>query len=176
MALVLSGSTSGTITLDTAAVAGSNTITLPASTGTVVTSNAPASGNVIQVVQGVSTTENTTNSQSYVNTSLTASITPKFSTSKILVLINGSFGFTSAGTAGYNYYFGITRNSTLVYDGQGMINTGVNQLWMPGAIGYLDSPSTTSSTTYYLSYKIQPSGAGNARFNNGQITLLEVAA
>lgn len=43
MALVLSGSTSGTITLDTAAVAGSNTVTIPAATGTVMVSgNMPA--------------------------------------------------------------------------------------------------------------------------------------
>ena len=41
--IVLTGDTSGSITVAAPAVAGSNTLTLPASTGTVVTSNSPAS-------------------------------------------------------------------------------------------------------------------------------------
>jgi hypothetical protein len=43
-AVVISGDTSGSITLDAPAVAGSNTLTLPAATGTVIYSN--ASGNL----------------------------------------------------------------------------------------------------------------------------------
>ena len=41
--VVIAGNTSGTITLDAPLVAGSNTLTLPASTGTVLTSVSPAS-------------------------------------------------------------------------------------------------------------------------------------
>ena len=41
--VVLSGDTSGAITLSAPAVAGTNTITLPASTGTVLTSGSPQS-------------------------------------------------------------------------------------------------------------------------------------
>ena len=48
--VVISGDTSGAITLAAPSVAGTNTITLPASTGTVLTSGSPQSGGVIQVV------------------------------------------------------------------------------------------------------------------------------
>ena len=97
MSVVISGSSSGTITLDTPAVAGTNTITLPASTGTVVTTGSPASGSIIQVVGANNTMSNTTiTSTSAVTLGLTASITPKFSTSKIYVM--ATFSMTQDGS------------------------------------------------------------------------------
>ena len=54
--VVISGDTSGAITLAASAVAGTNTITLPASTGTVLTTGSPQSGGVIQVVSQTSST------------------------------------------------------------------------------------------------------------------------
>ena len=55
--IVLTGNTSGAITIAAPAVAGTNTLTLPASTGTVVTDTAPAVGGIIQVVNKVISTQ-----------------------------------------------------------------------------------------------------------------------
>ncbi|MEI6801241.1 MAG: hypothetical protein WCO04_18800, partial [Pseudomonadota bacterium] len=54
-------------------------------------------GAVLQVVNAVINTQYSTTSSSLVSTGMTASITPKFATSKILFI--GSF-YTRAGTAG----------------------------------------------------------------------------
>ena len=86
--LVLSGNTSGAITISAPSVAGTNTLTLPASTGTVLTTGSPQSGGVIQVVNGIYTTNvNITNTTTLTSTGIQASITPKFATSKIFILI-----------------------------------------------------------------------------------------
>ena len=61
MSIVLAGSTSGTITLQEPAVAGTNTISLPASTGTVaLTSALPASSQLCQAWGSYDFTSTTT--------------------------------------------------------------------------------------------------------------------
>ena len=72
-------------------------------------------GSVLQVVQGTYALGYTsTSSAAYVATNLTASITPKFSTSKILIIFNGNMYF-SAGTGAA--YTTIYRNSTNIASG-----------------------------------------------------------
>ena len=80
MSIVLVGSTSGSITLQEPAVAGTTVLTLPAVTGNVLTDTSPKVGNVIQVV---SAAKIDTFSESVASgatsgdvTGLTASITP----------------------------------------------------------------------------------------------------
>jgi len=183
MPLVLSGSTSGTITLDTPAVAGSNTITLPASTGTVVTSNAPAVGNVIQVVNASYGTEVAFTSTTYADTGLTASITPKFSTSKILVLVCQTGCAKDSGN---------TRLGLQLLRGATVIVTNIEKSAAYSAdsggnfVGsvstcYLDSPATTSSTTYKTqgnSFSAPGNGSSRTQQDNvvSTITLMEIAA
>jgi hypothetical protein len=60
-------------------------------TGQVPDANAP-SGSVLQVVQGNTSTEVNTSGTSYVDTGLSASITPSSASSKILVLVSQNFG------------------------------------------------------------------------------------
>lgn len=177
--IVISGDTSGSITVSAPAVAGSNTISLPASTGTLVTTGAPASGNVIQVVNAVITTQTSTASSSLVSTAMTASITPKFATSKILFV--GSF-YTRIGTAGASLTGALYRNSTNITTGNiGCIyiygNATTLEITSPAII--LDSPATTSATTYTIYIKnIDAAGTvyiGNGNFSS-TITLLEIAA
>ena len=151
--VVISGNTSGSITLSAPDVSGSNTITLPASTGTVLTTGSPQSGGVIQVVQAVKSDTFTTASGSYVDvTGLSASITPKFSTSTILVMVN--IGCLSASST--NIRLNLVRGSTSIYQGtlSGTINQASINFDIPNSYGassvslaYVDSPATTSSTT-----------------------------
>ena len=179
--IVISGDSSGAITLAAPSVAGTNTITLPASTGTVLTTGSPQSGGVIQAVTYSKINSSSTTSTSYVATNLTLSITPKFSTSKILILF--SFTWANAGTANSSYCT-IYRNSTELsagLSGSGFgqtYNQAGNPTYFPTGISYVDSPATTSSTTYTLYIKANAGQTIYIGDNNTiqSITLMEIAA
>jgi hypothetical protein len=183
--VVISGDTSGAITLAAPAVAGTNTITLPASTGTVITTGSPQSGSILQVVQASYNTSTSFTSSSYASTGIAASITPKFSNSKVLVMICVPLQVSTSGT--YGAGFSIYRGGSAVFtdtngydEGYSSANpsTGNNSFrWGRGNLQYLDSPATTSNTTYtvYCSAyagTITTCVGGAIAF----ITLLEVAA
>ena len=113
-------------------------------------------GKVLQVVQATYNTPTTTNSTSFTDTGLTASITPSLSTSKIMVLVTQQFGLQVI-SSGLNVGMGfrIMRGATSVLESPvdsaayyDYSNTGyiVNRGYI--AMNYLDSPSTTSATTY----------------------------
>jgi len=135
-------------------------------------------GEVLQVVQGSTATFTSTTSTSYIATNLTASITPKFSTSKILALVSSCVTNVNAGVGNYTIY----RNSTNLGGGSnsalGNYNASTTYyVWTPLIMSYLDSPSTTSSTTYtaYMS-----AGAGTTAYfalgyQLSTIILLEIA-
>lgn len=177
--LVLTGDTSGTVTISAPAVAGTNTLTLPALTGTVLTNTTP--GSVLQVVQGTASAQDTTTGNTFVASSLSASITPKFSTSKILILVS-SVGFnTGNGQGNFTVYRGAT-NLGGGSSGQASLQMYFNSSGYtvtPLLLNYLDSPATTSSTTYQVYFKTQ-SGSTTTFFGSGNITetitLIEVAA
>jgi hypothetical protein len=152
--IVISGDSSGAITLAAPSVAGTNTITLPASTGTVLTTGSPQSGGVIQTVMTSFTwAGDSTSSTSFVTTSMTASITPKFSTSKILITVSAQGRTTSSNSA--SFYSIYRNNSTNLggSDGLQIVNESSGALWCAVPITYLDSPATTSSTTYTIYLK-----------------------
>lgn len=189
MSLVLSGSTSGTITLDTPAVAGSNTITLPANTGTIITTassgqvipfGALPTGSVLQVVSSAYSTEATNSTYTWADTGLTATITPKYSTSKVLVLVNeGCLAIDTNNTgiglqllragsniANFGYYIAFSNGGAPNYNAY-------------ASLSYLDSPATTSATIYKVQFRSEQSNA-RARVQAGSttatITLMEIAA
>ena len=123
-------------------------------------------GGVIQVVHEKRTTSFSTTSQTYVDF-MTATITPKFSTSKILI----SFGL-SAGTNGdVNHIYAIIhRDSTEIGSatdtgsrtGASVVyNTG-DQQQLFGGSQHLDSPATTSAITYRI--KVRTSNTQTAYF------------
>lgn len=114
---------------------------------------------VIQVVQGSlnSIFSTASGAASPAATGLSASITPQATTSKILVIVySGVISSSSATTYGLMLYRGATKicfgNAYSSAD-QGAIgggNDGGYRGW-PASIVYLDSPSTTSATTYSVS-------------------------
>ena len=185
MSIVLVGSTSGSITLQEPAVAGSTVLTLPAVTGTVLTTTSPKAGNVIQVVQAVSTSTVTISTLTYTDTGLSASITPSSSSSKILVFVNqATYSDRSANATGFGLKLirGSTDIFTPITDGTGpydvynQFSTGGNAtLGLRYPINYLDSPATTSSTTYKTQGR--PYQGGNLYIQGTQvIILMEIAA
>jgi len=134
-----------------------------------------APSKVLQVVQATSVGENTTTSTSFVTANLSASITPLFSTSKIYIMVSGVGFQLTAGVGVYTIY----RNSTNLsgVNGFSLISL-LGGLDMPLSFSYLDSPATTSSTTYSV-YIRSTSGSGTTDFGEGtltsSITLMEIA-
>lgn len=136
------------------------------------------SGSIIQTVQGTLSSSFSTTSTSYVTTGLTASITPQFSTSKILVIANGCT-YYSGGTGAS--YWTLYRNSTNleITSGRGFLelNIPTSNTGQTIGISYLDSPATTSSTSYTV-YARTPSANSITLATDGStatITLLEIA-
>ena len=149
-----------------------------------------APSKVLQVVNATYTTAVTTTSSSFVTTGLTASITPLFSTSKILVLVNPNMQIYYGTAAIATMQLQITRGATQILNqDRGLaINAGTGGggvIYNGASIGLcvLDSPATTSSTTYTLNFSVA-NGSMSARINdynsttstNGStITLMEIA-
>ncbi len=190
--IVVNGDTSGSITLSAPAVAGTNTLTLPANTGTVITtassgqsipSAALPTGSVLQVVNIETNGYTTTTSSTWLDVpNLSLSITPKFSTSKILVIATVIAGKTA------NTYVGLrlVRNSTTIStynDAAAWTNSSV-ETTDNVAYTYLDSPATTSATTYKIQFNsgqnISLAIIGNyintPANSRHSITLMEIAA
>jgi hypothetical protein len=182
--LKLQGATSGEITVTVPSVSGTNTLTLPASTGTVLTDTAPKAGNILQVVSTTSTTVTSTTSTSYVDVSgLSLTITPTSSTSKILVI--GSVNYSSSVTTD-NAFFRLMRDTTSIGNGTSDVcfggRMGTTAGVQTGSINHLDSPATTSATTYKFQFKAGASATArvNERGATGSdysshITLMEIA-
>ena len=119
-------------------------------------------GKVLQVVQGTYSSESLTTSTSFVDTGLTVSITPTASTSKILVLVNAAAGGRTDGSAGVSARYKLLRDSTEILNilDRGLFNNATQfLLGIPISATYLDSPATTSSTTY----KIQQSSSNGTQ-------------
>ena len=176
--VIISGDTSGAITLAAPAIAGTNTLTLPAVTGTVLTNK--STGTVLQVVQGtVVTTTTATSSTTFVTTGITASITPSSASSKILVFANTSMDNSASNRQGL---FTIYRNSTNVVDGGSSSGSGfcgafadASRLQIAVGVTFLDAPSTTSATTYTI-YVRSTGGSITANSTcNGYVTVMEIA-
>jgi hypothetical protein len=114
---------------------------------------AVSGGKVLQVVQAqTSTAVATSTTLSFVDTGLTGTITPTSATSKILVMTTQTVHQTgNMNDRGWNIQ--LVRGSTAVYPTTGNYNsylsvTAVGDLMTTNSVIYLDSPATTSATTY----------------------------
>jgi len=126
-------------------------------------------GSVLQVVQGTLTNPSggiLTSSTSYISTSLTATITPISTSSKILVMVAGNYDTEAAGNqANFTIYRGAS-NVIGVAGFQAPYSSG-SRLISDLVITHLDSPSTTSATAYTLYLR---SYGGTVEFNSQGIT------
>lgn len=133
-------------------------------------------GSVLQVVQGTYSTVTSTSSATLVTTNLTASITPRSTSSKILITAHG---VVETGASGRQASFTIYRGAAnLVASGFGQIYSSAGgNMQSVAAMSYLDSPATTSSTAYTI-YFASTAGAGAVTiFSNaytGTIILTEI--
>ena len=179
MSIVLVGSTSGSITLQEPAVAGTTVLTLPAVTGNVLTDTSPKAGNVIQVVSATYATEVTTTSTSYVTTGLSATITPSSSSSKILIIVSNVIRAASLGDCNWTVFRGTVAGTNLassVLFVYGTATAGSTTVVTGISINYLDSPATTSATTYTLGFKSSGVSVNSQHASTtATMTLMEIA-
>jgi hypothetical protein len=145
-------------------------------------------GQVLQIVQGSTSSRVQITSNSYADTNLTATITPSSTSSKILILISQNIGSYCSDNSGVEGDLQIVRNSTSIFTSLNVINaraglgaSGELRVAAQHGFTYLDSPSTTSSTTYKTQIKML---SGNGRIepqsydgnSTSTIMLLEIAA
>jgi hypothetical protein len=193
--LILTSDTSGVIEFQSAGTtkAGVNSTGLTGN-GSQLT-NLPAGGKIAQILSTTKTdTFSTTSFPAFVDcTGLTVTITPAATSSKIYVMLSISGG----GMEGFRYQ--LVRGSTAIAIGTGSIgsrtaasgagsNRNYDELENPCA-NFLDSPSTTSATTYKIQVSAGNTGTDskiNATRNDpdssygirtaSTITVMEVAA
>lgn len=197
--VAISGNASGTGTLTIAAPnTNSNyTLTLPQNTGTLIStaSNgqvipkaALPTGSVLQVVSTTKTNVFSSTSTTFTDiTGLSVSITPTSATSTILISVTSNFACSAAGIP---QSFNLVRNSTNIaqpstaptFNGTVTPYLNLFENSLGWSINFLDSPATTSATTY----KVQGKTAGGTFYVNGRgsadfasvstITVMEIAA
>ena len=175
--ITINGDTSGSVILQAPAVSGSTTLTLPTTSGTLVTSNAMPTGSVLQVVSVTATSNIATNSTTYQDTPLVASITPSSSSNKILVMTMAP-GTGKNGAADYAK-LQLLRGATTL---SAFVRFGLTDSLSPANFQtanfiYLDSPATTSSTTYKVQFAAGTTNGVNYYNVDSQvcsITLMEI--
>ncbi len=155
-------------------------VTFPSGSGTQA-----AQSKVLQVVNATYSTLTSTSSATYTDTNLSASITPLFSTSKILVFVDMN-GCSKVSSTNATLGLILVRGSTTITN----ITTGAgyNNSTSPNYVGsvstnYLDSPATTSATTYKIQIA-SDNASSTVRINDygpsaggsvSTITLMEIA-
>jgi hypothetical protein len=189
--VAISGNASGTGTLTIAAPnTNSNyTLTLPQNTGTFITTSSTGqvipraalpTGSVLQVVNATYATSTSSTTSTYADTGLTATITPSSSSSKILVIVsqNGCRKQSNDTYIGIRLLRASTTIFTPITAASYTASAATNDI---GSVSceYLDSPATTSATTYKTQFN---SGNNTATVfvqvgNDGStMTLMEISA
>jgi hypothetical protein len=180
--------TTGTQTLS------NKTIDATQLTGTVATSNlgtgtadattflrgdqtyaAAGGGLVLQVLTATDTTERSTSSTSFVTASntLTITITPSAASSKIFLVTSGT-GYQDGSSSKFTIYRGATNLSTASENELVQFEANRSSIGMT----FLDSPNTTSATTYQVYFRNSGGSTTNLNPNNNQsvITAFEIGA
>ena len=137
-----------------------------------------APGHVIQVVQGSTNTSVSGDNTTYTDTNLSATITPKSASSKILIKVNQHYRFDR-----YGFSIRVLRGSTAIQEPTNKFaqySADFNDD-LRGYYNYeiIDTPSTTSAITYKTQYACNSSSGVGARFNDNSfysyLTLMEIA-
>ena len=117
-------------------------------------------GQILQVGQTVTTAYQQVVDSTPVDTALTRAITPKFSTSKVMVNIAACFTVSNVDAAETTVLLKRTigGSTTTLINGERFVfmdgdGSGNNHVGWPSTMMYLDSPNTTSSTVYNPTFR-----------------------
>jgi hypothetical protein len=139
---------------------------------------APAGGGkVLQVITDTDSTEILNSTATYADTNLSVTITPSSASSKIMVFVYDTCQRNQFANAGVNYR--LVRASTTIVQLQNIMFSD-DASYHQGMIGiaYLDSPSTTSATTYKTTFASNGTGSAQVHMQNNitAITVMEIGA
>ena len=173
-----------------------STLSVDTITGQTTAGNVKLPAGCVLQTKSMTYTNNNQSSSgtSFSDTGLTVSITPKYSTSKIYVMSHVSMGATS----GYRFALRLVRDTTNISLADASSNrtrstvahqgSGGNIIDITLPIFFLDSPATTSATTYKIQAACEQSGGtwymnrgGTAADNNtvyvatSSLSVLEIA-
>ena len=136
----------------------------------------------MQVVVGTSTTSVANSTSTYVDTGLSATITPATSGSRILVLVDHGTVYKSSENSQNQINFKLFRGATSIKFGNwGWTSTSMNLKGYHGDI-MVDSPSSTSALTYKTQFRNENNTAevivigGGVEATRGSIVLVEIGA
>lgn len=157
----------------------------------------PTTSGVVQVKSTAKTDTFTTTSTSFVDiTGLSVSITPTSASNKILILAQVTIGFPNGAAFGHlrlsggnaTTYVGDAASSRIqAVFGGGIFNANLQEASLAPSLMYLDSPATTSATTYvvqirtgatgtvYVNRSAQDANDANHARGASSITVMEVA-
>jgi hypothetical protein len=189
--IALEGNASGTGTFTLASPNSSTdrTLDLPDASGVIDRLN--RAGNVLQVVSAFKDDTFSTSSGSHVDiTGLSVSITPTSSSSKVLVIFTigclGTDGNAALALRLLRDSTAIAQPDTVVDAKDGVFtfyNNNQTGIGIGASLNYLDSPATTSSTTYKVSaytndgtLYINRLPGDSAWQSTSSITVMEIAA
>jgi hypothetical protein len=185
---LIAGTADNTVARLASSGSNGNVLTVDTSTATGLAWAAPAGGGkVLQVVQATSSTATIVASTTMTDSGLSVSITPTLSTSKVLILVSQGLLLKrniDRALGGWR----LMRGATEILNGNDgffiLSNGSINQAWMQGyyALNYLDSPATTSATTYKTQLKVSTTSDSAALWGQGEngvtssIIALEIGA
>ena len=135
-------------------------------------------GHIVQTIQNaLNASAYTTTSTSYqAVTDMSVTITPKFASSKVLVTFNCGGAIVGDSTNQNAVHIRIKRGSTVIRElGRYGYNRNDDYSSIPIFLTYLDSPNTTSATTYTIEIKTD---SGSMHINrdggtNGGVTIAQ---
>ena len=137
---------------------------------------------VLQVVYAQYATQVNTSLATYVDTGLSATITPSSTSSKILVMVNQNGAGKTSGNAGQGARLKLFRGATdigvFAYE-IGYTGSSIDNYGNSCSYNLLDSPATTSATTYKTQFAGTVAAASavvQALSSVSQIVLLEISA
>ena len=184
MALVIKGSSSGQVTVDVPAAAGTNTLTIPAESGNILSS--VTTGVCLGIAVATSNSTISTTNTSFTASGLQVTITPQTVNSKFLMMTSGgnvfpnneqteihiihyvAVGGASASAINNSNPKGLIRN--------GLVGTG-EQKGMQSTCTFYDA-NTTSQLVFEPYFK-STNGSSTAYFNQGTVevnlTVMEFA-
>jgi hypothetical protein len=140
-------------------------------------------GKILQVVSTTYSTQASSTSTTYSDSGLTLSITPSATTSRIAVFVSQPIALIHTQGAELYMNMNIVRGSTQLMENRMLFRAAAygaeSAIYTAWAPTYVDSPSTTSSTTYKCQFKNSGAvGTAYTQIGNGTatITLMEIGA
>jgi hypothetical protein len=158
--------------------------TVLTSNGTTASWAAPAGGGgkVLQVVQDDDTSGFSTASTTYQDTGLSVTITPSSASSKVLITVAGAQGYAihsgsqTIVTANFRLVRTATQLQEIIGGNYNMAASSGMLFYFSPSFGYLDSPATTSATTYKVQAKCETSQSTTVAYTASATQIASIIA